>query len=247
MDTDAPEQRLRLAALVVPASQPKMVAGAGRFDADEIVFDLAGAVADAKDTARAHLVDALTDTDYGQAIVSLRINPIDTMWAYRDLIDVIERAGEFVDCIVVPDVLAPGDIEFVDNLLRMMEARIDLAHTIGIMAQIDNPTGLTLINEIALVSERLEALVLDASAVGAHLGTTAPGPRPDGDPWRALRMQVLVAARAADVQAIEAHSIDPGDDAFESAVERSRGLGYDGVTCAHPAQVAAAKRIFDAG
>jgi len=246
-EAPAPDDRLRRSGLLVPANQPKQVMGAGRFPADEVIFDLAGAGRDEKDTARAGVAEALQTTDYGEQIVSVRINAIDTMWAYRDVIDVVERAGEFVDCIVVPDVLAPGDIEFVDNLLRMIEQRLDLAHSIGIVAQIDNATALTLINEIALVSDRLEALVFDSAAMGGALGTTAPDRGAHGDPWRAIRMQVLVAARAADVQAIEAHTVDAGDDTFTAAVQRSHGLGYDGVTCVHPAQVNQANTIFAAG
>ena len=241
---EGPQDRLRRSGLLVPANRPKRIARAARFPADELIIDLAGVARDEKDTARAAVAEALQTSDQGEQIVSVRINAIDTMWAYRDVVDVVERAGEFVDCIVVPDVLAPGDVEFVDNLLRMIGERIDLAHTIGIQAQIDNPTALTLINEVALASERLEALVFDSAAMGAALGTTAPGRGAHGDPWRSIRMQVLVAARAAGVQAIEAHRDDEPDDAFRAAVERSHGLGYDGVTCAGPAQVEAVNATF---
>jgi len=228
----------------VPANRPRQIAGAARFPADELIFDLAGVARDEKDTARAGIAEALQTSDQGEQIVSVRINAIATMWAYRDVVDVVERAGEFVDCIVVPDVMAPGDVEFVDNLLRMIEERIDLAHTIGIQAQIDNATALTLINEVALASDRLEALVFDSAAMGASLGTTAPGRGAHGDPWRSTRMQVLVAARAAGVQAIEAHTADDTDDGFRASVQRSHGLGYDGVTCAGPAQIEAVNATF---
>jgi citrate lyase beta subunit len=243
---EEPQDRQRSTGLLVPASQPKQVTGAGRFPADELIFDLAGVARDQKDTARAGVADALQTSDYGERIISVRVNAIDTMWAYRDVVDVVERAGEFVDCIVLPDVMAPGDIEFVDNLLRMIEERLDLAHTIGIVAQIDNAAALTLINEVALVSERLEALIFDSAAMGESLGTTAPGRGAHGDPWRAIRMQVLVAARAAHVQAIEAHTVDVDDDTFSAAVQRSHGLGYDGVTCARPDQIDQANAIFAA-
>ena len=242
---DAPPiDRLRRCGLLVPANRPAQVAGAGRFPADELIFDLARAERDEKDTARATVADALEANDYGDHLVSVRINAIDSMWAYRDVIDIVERAGEFVDCIAVPDVLAPADVEFVDNLLRMIEERIGLEHSIGIVAQIDNPNALTLVNEIALASERVEALVFDSAVMGTELGTTAPGRNAHGDPWRAVRMQVLVAARAADVQAIEAHAADGDDGIFRSAVERSYGLGYDGVTCEHPAQISDANAVF---
>lgn len=242
MEEVLPEPRPRRCALLVPATDPKQVTGAGRFAAEEIIFDLASAEPSQKDTARATVAEALESTDYGERLVSVRINAIDTMWAYRDVIDIVERAGEFVDTITIPDVADPGEVSFVDTLLRMIEQRIDLAHGIGIEAQIDNAAGLTVIDEVALASDRLEALVFDPAAMGASLGTTAPGRRAHGDPWRATRMQVLVAARAAGVQAIEAHAADVDD--ITAAVQRSHGLGYDGVVVTHPKHLDTATNVF---
>lgn len=244
MEDLEPAPRPRRSALLVPASRPKALAGAGRFDADEVVMDLAGVARSEKDTARAAVADALQSHDYGESTVSVRINGIDTMWAYRDVVDVVERAGEFVDGIVIGGVAGPGDVEFVDNLLRMISERIDLDHHVGITAQIDTASGLTLIDEIAVSSDRLDALVFDSAAMSAALGAAGPDHGRHGDPWRGIRMQVLVAARAAGVQAIEAHAVT--DDGFRGAAQRSHDLGYDGVTCTDPGQVAMANEIFTA-
>jgi citrate lyase subunit beta / citryl-CoA lyase len=100
----------------------------------------------------------------------VRINAIDTRWAYRDVIEVVEAAGEHIDCIMIPKVQAPGEVEFVDNLLRMIEDTKGFDHRIGIEAQIENGPGLTLIDEIAHASDRLETLIFGPGDMAAAMG-----------------------------------------------------------------------------
>ena len=242
MEHDAPPSRLRRSCLLVPGNAPAQLRGAGRFPADELILDLAGVADSEKDTARAAVIDTLSSHAYGEPIVSVRVNPVDTMWTYRDVVDVAERAGDFVDCITVPGVRSPGDVEFVDHLLRMIEERIDLAHRIGVEAQIDNVHGLTLIDEIAIASDRLEALVFDADGIAASLGSAAGDD--DHATLHAIRTTVLVAARTADLQAVDAYGTRTRGDAYRAAVERSRLLGYDGAWCTHPDQVTLANAAF---
>jgi citrate lyase beta subunit len=244
MEHDDPPPRLRRSCLLVPGNAPGQLKGAGRFPADELILNLAGTDRSEKDTARAAIIETLSSHAYGEPIVTVRVNAIDTMWAYRDVVDVVERAGDFVDCITIPSVRSPSDVEFVDNLLRMIEERIDLGHSIGIEAQIDSPQGLTLIDEIAIAADRLEALVLDDGGVAESLGT-AHAANPDGllDP---IRMTVLVAARAADLQAVEVYRLDAHDGSYRAAAEHSRMLGFDGAWCTHPEQVGQANELFSA-
>jgi citrate lyase beta subunit len=241
MEHDEPPSRLRRSCLLVPGNAPAQLRGAGRFPADELILDIAGVADSEKDTARAAIIDTLRSHAYGEPIVSVRVNAIDTMWAYRDVIDVVERAGDFVDCITIPGVQSPGDVEFVDHLLRMIEDRIDLAHTIGIEAQIGSAQGLTLIDEIAIAADRLEVLVFDAGGVAESLGTTGADPL---DALHAMRMNVLVAARTAGLQAVDRSGTD--GDGYRAAAERSRALGFDGAWCTHPEQVGQANELFSA-
>ena len=244
MANDEPPAQLRRSCLLVPANDPGQLKGAGRFPADELVLDLAGVDRSEKDTAREAIVQTLNAQTYGEPIVSVRVNPVDTMWTYRDVVDVVERAGDFVDCITMPGVRSPGDVEFVDHLLRMIEERIDLAHRIGVEAQIDNVHGLSLVDEIAIASDRLEALVFDAGGVAASLGSAVGAD--DHGALHAVRTTVLVAARTADLQAIDVSGARTRGDAYRTAVERSRELGYDGAWCTLPDQVAHANAVFSA-
>ena len=244
MDDEQPLQRLRRSCLVVPGHSETQLKGAARFPTDELIMDLADSVERSqKDTARATVINALESHAFGEQIVSVRINPIDSMWAYRDVVDLVERVGEFVDCIVIPGVQVPGDIEFVDHLLRMIEQRIDLAHRIGIEAQIDGAQGLTLVDDIAIASDRLEALIFHAGGMAAALRSN-PGAYSPGDPLHAVRMRVLVAARTAELQAIDVGTLDASQDGYTAAAQRARALGFDGTWCTHPNQIRAANESY---
>lgn len=246
MESEDIDVRVRPSTLVTPADSGTMLRTAGRHGATRIVFDLAALDPAHKDVARAGIAEALESNDYGEALVAVRVNPIDSMWAYRDIVDIVERAGEFIDGIAVPQVSSPSDVEFVDTLVGMIERRIDLGHRIDIEAEIGTAQGLALLDEIALASDRLDALVLDEAGVLAALG--AGDTTTDNDDVLApLRLQVLVTARAVGVRAIVAPAVD-GDDkaAYRAAIERARALGYDGARCTHPAQVTLANEVFAA-
>jgi len=234
----------RPSALVTPADSGTMLRAAGRHGATGIVADLADLDPSRKDTARADVTNALEANDYGDALVAVRVNPIGSMWAYRDVVDVVERAGEFLDGIVVPRVMSPSDVEFVDTLVGMIERRIDLGHRIDIEAEIGTAQGLALLEEISLASDRLTALVLDEAGVLEALGAGDEAVTAGDDVLAPLRMQVLVAARAVGLQAVIAPAVDDDTDAYRAALVRARGQGYDGARCAHPVQVALANEVF---
>src|SRR5919205_3107638 len=83
-----------------------------------------------------------------------------------------------------------------------------LEKRIGIEAQIETATGLTNIDEIATASDRAETLIFGPADMSASLGLptlTAGLPMPGypGDHWHHVLMRILVAARAAGLQAID--------------------------------------------
>jgi citrate lyase beta subunit len=244
MDHDESGPPLRRSCLLVAGNAPDELKGAGRFPADELIFDLADVARSEKDTARVAIIEALIGHAYGEPIVSVRVNPMDTMWAYRDVVDIVERAGELVDCITIPGVRTPADVEFVDALLRMIEERIDLAHNIAIEAQIGTAQGLTLVGDIVLASDRIEALILDTAGMADALGIAAASDLSTQDVLHPVRMTLLVAARTAGVRAVEAYGDEIRNDAYRRAAKRSRTLGYDGAWCTHPDQVRAANEAF---
>ncbi|HWB73008.1 MAG TPA: CoA ester lyase [Egibacteraceae bacterium] len=243
--------RPRRSCLSVPGSSPKMLAKAPSLPADQVFCDLEDSVAPGeKDAARSVVVEALKANDWGTKTVVVRINAIDSRWAYRDVVDIVEAAGEHLDCVMIPKVQSPGDVEFVDNLLRMIEETRGFDHRIGIEAQIENGPGLTMIDEIAFASDRLETLIFGPGDMAAALGMpslTVGETIPDypGDHWHWVLMRILVAARSAGLQAIDGPYAKIRDvDGFREVARRARILGYDGKWVLHPGQIAIANEVF---
>ena len=243
--------RPRRSCLSVPGSSPKMLGKAPSLPADEVFLDLEDSVAPGeKEAARGNVISALNGNEWGDKTVVVRINAIDTRWAYRDVIEVVEAAGNNIDCIMIPKVQSPGEVEFVDHLLRMIEVTKDLDHQIGIEAQIENGPGLTLIDDIAHASERLETLIFGPGDMAAAMGmpSLTVGEMIDeypGDYWHWIHMRILVAARTAGLQAIDGPYAKIRDlDGYREVARRTKILGYDGKWVLHPGQIDIANEIY---
>ncbi|HVL81999.1 MAG TPA: CoA ester lyase [Actinomycetota bacterium] len=243
--------RARRSCLSVPASSPKMLAKAPTLAADEIFMDLEDSVAPAeKESARQNVIAALNENDWGTKTVVLRINGVYTSWCYRDIIEVVEVAGERLDCIMIPKVQYASDVVFVANLLRMIEETKGFSKRIGLEAQIENALGLTNIDEIAAASDRLETLIFGPGDMAAAMGmphSTVGEIVQDypGDHWHWILMRILVAARNNNLQAIDGPYAKIRDlDGFREVSKRSRALGYDGKWALHPDQVTVLNEVF---
>ncbi|MBM4186344.1 MAG: CoA ester lyase [Gemmatimonadetes bacterium] len=246
--------RLVRSMLYVPASRPEMIAKAAQSDADAVCLDLEDAVApDQKAASRAHAVTALTTLDFGSRTVLLRINGLDTPWAYRDIVEVVEPAGRAIDCLMLPKTRGPDDVRFVATFLDQVEAHAALPRRIGIEAQIETASGFVAIREIATATDRLESLIFGSGDYAASMRMPlASIGEPDehdalypGHRWHAVMHGIVAAARAAGLLAIDGPYADFTDDSgLERACRVARGLGYDGKQCIHPRQIAIVNRVF---
>jgi citrate lyase subunit beta/citryl-CoA lyase len=228
-----------------------MLTKAPQLPADEVFMDLEDSVAPlAKEEARGYVIDALKNNDWGDKTVVVRINSIDTHWAADDLKTVVEEAGRYIDCIMVPKVQAADEVMFVDHMLRMIETNTSLEDRIGIEAQIETATGLRNVYDIAHSSDRLETLIFGPADMSASLGlptVTAglPVPGYPGDHWHWVLETILVAARDAGLQAIDGPYLLIKDlDGFREMSMRARALGYDGKWALHPAQIDVLNEVF---
>src|SRR5438132_12137399 len=200
--------RPRRSCLSVPGSSPKMLAKAPGLPADEVFLDLEDSVAPgAKEEARANVVQAVKEGAWEGKTVVVRINGVQTPWCYRDVIEVVEGAGRFLDCLMIPKAEFATDVTFVDDLLRMIEDTIGLDRRIGLEVQIETATGLTNIDDIAAASDRTETLIFGPADMSASLGLPAltaglPMPNYPGDHWHPVLSTSLIAARNAGLQAI---------------------------------------------
>ena len=119
----AERNRLHRSELAVPGSNTRMLEKAPTAGADMVFLDLEDAVApDDKAQARKNVIEALNDLDWSNCSVSVRINGLDTHYCYRDIVDVVEQAGDKLDTILIPKVGTPADILFVSTMLEQIEA-----------------------------------------------------------------------------------------------------------------------------
>ena len=135
-------------------------------------------------------------------------------------------------------------------LLGQLEAKLGLAKRIGLEVLIEDAEGLARALEIAQSSDRLEALIFGAGDLSASLharvdGNFDPVVEYPGDFWHYARAQVLTAARAGLVDAIDAPYPDYADpDGYRRSATAASALGFDGKWAIHPSQVPIANEVF---
>jgi len=243
-------RRLRRCQLAVPGSNPKMVAKAAGLGVDHIFLDLEDAVAPAaKIPARAQIVEALNTLDWGRTVRCVRINDLDTHYAYEDIISVVEGAGQNLDTILVPKVKSACDVRFVERLLTQIETKLGLTRRIGIEVLIEEAEAIMRVEEIAGASDRLEALVFGMGDYSASQGIDPRAISGDtgypGDIWHYARYKMIVAARAFGLDPVDGPFVNFRDpDYFRVECTRALQLGAVGKWAIHPSQVAIAQEVF---
>lgn len=250
-----PGSRSRRSCLSVPGSSPRFLAKATSLNADQVLLDLEDAVApDAKEQARAHVASALEGSDWGGRVTTVRVNGATTAWAYRDVIEVVERAGRHLDTIVLPKVSGPQQVAWLDLLLGQVEQAAGLPGRIGIEAQIEDARGLAEVEQIAGSSPRLEALIFGPADFMASVGMRSlqigaqPAGYAGGDAFHYPHMRILVAARAHGLQAIDGPYAAIGDpDGLRTSAASAAALGYDGKWVIHPGQTETVNAAFSPG
>ncbi len=213
--------------------------------ADEIVIDLEDSVAPAaKEEARASVVAALREAGWQAGSISVRMNATGSRWGHRDVVELLEQAGDALHCIVIPKVESAADVDFVHRLASAVEQTGVREQPVGLQALIETAAGLAQIHAIAQSCERLETLIVGYADMAASLGVPAAGEYP-GDRWHAIRETVLVAARVAGLQAIDGPYLAIKDlDGLHVNATSARALGYDGKWALHPTQIEPLNAIF---
>ena len=244
----------------VPASSERFLAKVRDLPADEVMLDLEDSVApDAKPGARELAVATLKTGGLigghggkqGGKLVAVRVNGATTPWAYQDVIAVVEGAPGAVDSLVLPKVSEPAAVVWLDVLLTQVEQAAGLpAGTVRIEAQIEDAAGLAAVEAIAVSSPRLVSLVFGPADFMASIGmrSLTVGGQPEGYPYDAHHyalMRMLVAAKAAGLQAIDGPYAKIGDlDGLRAAATSVAALGYDGKWVLHPGQVGVVNEVF---
>jgi citrate lyase subunit beta/citryl-CoA lyase len=240
--------RARRSCLSVPRVSEKMLEKARTLEADEVIIDLEDSVpADLKSRARDQVRAALSTGEWSAATVAVRINATTSHWCHRDVIELLEGAGERLAALIIPKVEGRADVEFVARLAGMVEQEVGREQPVALELLIETATGLTRIHESARASERVETLIVGYADLAASLGHPMgdAGSAEPGDRWDYVLQTVLVAARDAGAQAIDGPYFDIADvDGLRARAARARSLGYDGKWALHPSQIAPLNEVF---
>jgi malyl-CoA/(S)-citramalyl-CoA lyase len=258
--------RLNRSELAVPGSSPSLFEKAASSSVDVIFLDLEDAVApDQKEEARKNIIQAIGDVDWGTKTLSVRINGLDTQWMYRDVVDLLERASERLDVIMIPKVGTTADVYAVDMLVTQVEQAKSRKKRLGFELIIETALGMANINEIAAASKRNESLhfgVADYAASTRARTTGIGGPNSDyvvltdpdasggrfthwGDMWHYAIARLVVAARANGLRPVDGPFGDFSDaEGFKAQARRAAVLGCDGKWAIHPSQIVLANEIF---
>ncbi|MBV9650573.1 MAG: CoA ester lyase [Pseudonocardiales bacterium] len=245
--------RLQRSELAVPGSNPTFIEKAANSAADVVFLDLEDAVAPPdKEQARRNVIQALRDIDWaakGKA-VSVRINGLDTHYMYRDVIDIMEQAGDRLHTILVPKVGVPADLYCVETLVTQIEQAQGYERRVGLEALIETALGMANVEAIAAAPGRLEALhfgVADYAASNRARTVSIGGLNPDypGDQWHFALSRMIVACRAYGLRPIDGPFGDYSDpDGFRSSARRAAALGCEGKWAIHPSQIELANEVF---
>jgi citrate lyase subunit beta/citryl-CoA lyase len=238
----------RRAILVVPARSERMLSSARSRAADEIVLDLEDSIhADQKAAARDAAAAALCAGTWAAPLLSVRINAAGGPWALRDVIALVEAAGDTLATLVLPKVSGTAPVLWLDLLLGGLESERGLpAGRIGIQAQIEDAAGAIDSADIARCSARLRSLVFGPLDYARSLGARPPAGRQRLDSANEdfARIQLLQAARAAGIDAVDGPCLELDDAAIHAAARRSAELGMDAQWAIHPRQLPAIREAF---
>ncbi|MGZ8666498.1 MAG: HpcH/HpaI aldolase/citrate lyase family protein [Solirubrobacterales bacterium] len=224
--------KARRSCLSVPARPARKLEKARGLGADEIILDLEDSVPpDLKPEARDAVAAALAEDGWLSPSISVRINGPATPW-HEDDLRAIGTAPRLAS-VIVPKVEDAADLGTAEELL---------GGSAGIQALIESAQGLQRVDEVSSAGGRLETLILGPADMSVSLGFPSPE---EGSRWDFVRGAILVAARAAGLQAIDGPFLQIADlDGLRASAQRARGLGFDGKWALHPDQIEPLNEAF---
>lgn len=220
-------------ALFLPASNPRAVAKARRLDSDAVILDLEDAVApDAKAMARDAAVAAVREGGFGERVLVVRTNGLDSPHATDDLAALAETRPA---AVLIPK---------VDDVATLAVARAALGPEVPLWAMIETCRGILSLGAIAQAATGLGLTALIAGTNDLAKEMRLPSP-PAPEALLPLRVQIVVAARSAGLIALDGvcNALDAPEQLAAECAE-GRRLGFDGKTLIHPNQIAAANAGF---
>jgi citrate lyase subunit beta / citryl-CoA lyase len=230
--------RIRRSRLYVPGSEPKYFINAALHGADGIILDLEDSVHPSeKDAARLLVRNALRGVDFLECERMVRINQLP-----RGLEDLDEIVPESPDLMLIPKVESPHQIIEVSARIAKINADYGITRPVWLMPILESALGIENAFAIAKASDQIVAVTIGLEDYTADLGVVKTS---SGSESLYARQRVVNAAHAAGLQAIDSVFGDVGDmEGLRFWALNSRALGFEGMGCVHPTQIAVIHEAF---
>lgn len=232
--------KLRRSMLFVPGSNTAMVGSAFIYKPDTVMFDLEDSVAlTEKDSARLMVFHALQHFMYENIETAVRVNPLESPYGVADL-EAMVRAG--VDIVRLPKTDTVDDVLNMEKEIERIEKECGRTKKTKLLAAIESAQGV--VNSVAIASctDRLMGIALGAEDYVRDLHTQRTK---GGAELMAARSQILLAARAAKIDAFDSIFSDVKDkEGFIKEAEYIKGLGFDGKSLINPNQITVIHKVF---
>ena len=233
---------MRRTMLYLPGNNPNMLVRGHLFGSDGIVMDMEDAVAlSEKDAARIMISKFLRRGDFGSVEVTVRINGADTEFWKKDLEAVVPCKR--LDGVRLPKADSPQVIRDVDEELSRLEDKYGIAQGhIKLFCILETAYGIWHAYDVATASRRVTAILPGGEDLVADLKTSRT---PEGTELEWSRRMIVIAARAAGVDAIDLMFPRVTDDeGLRRDAQFSKDLGFDGKSVIHPNQIPVIHEIF---
>lgn len=219
-----------------------------------------------KGAAREGFITVANAHDFGGTQLWVRVNCLNSPWILDDLSEIVARAGNRVDVVMIPKVEGPWDIHFLDQYLALLEARHGVTRPILIHALLETAEGVKNVEQIAGASPRMHGLSLGPADLAASRGmkTTRVGgghpfygvlsdPTEEGatrafvqqDLWHYTVARMVDACVSHGIRAFYGPFGDIRDEAgCEAQFRNAFVMGCTGAWSLAPNQIAIARRVF---
>ncbi|MFC1932717.1 HpcH/HpaI aldolase/citrate lyase family protein [Chloroflexota bacterium] len=228
------------AALFTPANIPGMINATVAVGSDSIIFDLEDSVPlEEKDAARILLREALKSLDFlKEKKVIIRVNEPTTDFFDADIAEVVPL-GNYP--LILPKA-SVASIVTADKKLKKIEGNYGLDYQVSLIPTIETPLGIESVNEILKSSGRITGVNFGAEDFTTEMGVARLF---EDNQLLYARSRIAIAARAADVEAMDTPFPDIDDiEGLKKEATIARQLGFTGKMAIHPSQIDTIHGIF---